>query len=644
VPILDPNDPRRRDEARARRQAAADLAFSRTHPTHEANEDEDHLGEKFPMNFTKGLPHDPTTGLLVKGADYRQFVKAIFSGDRRDFRETPLGHAKTKGHSPAHIHCGPKSGEGDESLDLRSEGIARLRTRLVDNGLPADAHQIAEKLDHPNGIGLRAWESQSAGLAFDLEGPDAQAVTMPPAPGLSNSLNELAAEMAEVYAQALLRDVPFEYLDDSVEPPAEHKANIAGILEAINELRAKHGFDDRIIGYHEDGKPITVGHHDGDLTLGTLFRGITPGDLAGPYLSQFLLVGNGGVNGSDSTHSITDGQVTYGAIRADLRVRYAVPCVDYMTTWPEWYSVQCAADVSKLEIYANQVDNANVDYRLMASPRDLSTYVHYDALYEAYLNACLYLLGSGVGFDPGIPFQGPDDLDHQQGFAHFGGPHLLSLVTEVATRALKCVRYQKFNVHRRLRPEALAARMEKAPALGGKIPGDADAKFTEVYEMLEDCGLLELVRDHNQANNDGDERNALLPLAFTEGSPMHPTYGAGHATVAGACVTVLKAFFDGTHELSEVYVPTIDDEATGASSLKAKAVPEPLTVEGELNKLAANISIGRDWAGVHYYSDYVESLRMGEEIAIGILKEQKLMFQEEFHMSFTSFDGTPISI
>ena len=125
---------------------------------------------------------------------------------------------------------------------------------------------------------------------------------------------------------------------------------------------------------------------------------------------------------------------------------------------------------------------------------------------------------------------------------------------------------------------------------------------------------------------------------------MHPTYGAGHATVAGACVTVLKAFFDGTHELSEVYVPTIDDEATGASSLKAKAVPEPLTVEGELNKLAANISIGRDWAGVHYYSDYVESLRMGEEIAIGILKEQKLMFQEEFHMSFTSFDGTPISI
>jgi len=367
VPILDPNDPRRRDEARARRQAAADLAFSRTHPPHEANEDEDTLGEKFPMNFTKGLPHDPTTGLINRGADYRQFVKAIFSGDRRDFRETPLGHAKTKGNAPAHVHCAIKGGDGDDSLDLRSEGIARLRTRLVGNGLAEDEPRIQKLDDLDNPIGLRAWESQSAGLAFDLEGPDAQAVTMPPAPGLTNSLPELGAEMAEVYAQALLRDLPFEYLDDSVEPPAEHKANIEGVLDAINELRTKHGFDERIIGYHEDGKPITVAHLDGDLTLGTLFRGITPGDLAGPYLSQFLLVGNGGVNGYDAAHDITDGQVTYGAIRADQRVRYAEPCVDYMTTWPEWYSVQCAADVSKLEIYADQVDAANVSHRLMAT-------------------------------------------------------------------------------------------------------------------------------------------------------------------------------------------------------------------------------------------------------------------------------------
>src|SRR5207237_10835580 len=36
----------------------------------------------------------------------------------------------------------------------------------------------------------------------------------------------------------------------------------------------------------------------------------------------------------------------------------------------------------------------------------------------------------------------------------------------------------------------------------------------------------------------------FLPVAFLEGSPTHPSYGSGHATVAGACVTMLKAFFN----------------------------------------------------------------------------------------------------
>ena len=66
----------------------------------------------------------------------------------------------------------------------------------------------------------------------------------------------------------------------------------------------------------------------------------------------------------------------------------------------------------------------------------------------------------------------------------------------------------------------------------------------------------------------------------------------------------------------------------------------PLTLEGELNKLAANISIGRNMAGVHYYSDYYDSLRMGEEIAIGILEEQALCYRTDpFVLAVPTFDG-----
>ncbi len=133
---------------------------------------------------------------------------------------------------------------------------------------------------------------------------------------------------------------------------------------------------------------------------------------------------------------------------------------------------------------------------------------------------------------------------------------------------------------------------------------------------------------------------------------MHPSYGAGHATVAGACVTILKAYFDTSAVLSRrggvdafrrfengdtsIYYTT---NATG-SALVPTANAEFLTLEGELNKLAANISIGRNMAGVHYFSDYYDSLRMGEEIAIGILEEQALCYPtDQFVMTVPTFDG-----
>ncbi|MEM7268550.1 MAG: hypothetical protein AAF401_04775 [Pseudomonadota bacterium] len=160
------------------------------------------------------------------------------------------------------------------------------------------------------------------------------------------------------------------------------------------------------------------------------------------------------------------------------------------------------------------------------------------------------------------------------------------------------------------------------------------------------------------------EKTALLPMAFPEGSPMHPAYGAGHATVAGACVTMLKAFFDTDSvlvrdkkgavrfkrfEKGDVPVSYITDlgvdEGIGCELIELKQGKHPLTLEGELNKLAANISIGRNMAGVHYFTDYYDSLRMGEEIAIGMLEEQALGYPTDpFVMSVPTFDGPTVRI
>ena len=138
---------------------------------------------------------------------------------------------------------------------------------------------------------------------------------------------------------------------------------------------------------------------------------------------------------------------------------------------------------------------------------------------------------------------------------------------------------------------------------------------------------------------------------------MHPSYGAGHAAVAGACVTILKAFFDtatvfvrrgnkdlfAQHQANDVAVQYAPD-ATGAN-LVASTGGDFLTLEGELNKLAANISIARNMAGVHYYSDYYDSLRMGEEIALGILEEQALCYPTDpFVLTVPTFDGDVVRI
>ncbi|MDQ6652286.1 MAG: phosphoesterase, partial [Acidobacteriota bacterium] len=133
----------------------------------------------------------------------------------------------------------------------------------------------------------------------------------------------------------------------------------------------------------------------------------------------------------------------------------------------------------------------------------------------------------------------------------------------------------------------------------------------------------------------------LLPQAFPEGSPMHTAYGSGHATVAGACVTMLKAFFD---ESAVIQNPVMINPADGGQTLVPYTGPD-LTVGGELNKLASNVSQGRDIAGVHWRTDAVESNKLGEQAAINMLADMFETYREPFSgFSLRKFDGTTITI
>jgi hypothetical protein len=71
---------------------------------------------------------------------------------------------------------------------------------------------------------------------------------------------------------------------------------------------------------------------------------------------------------------------------------------------------------------------------------------------------------------------------------------------------------------------------------------------------------------------------------------------------------------------------------------------DQLTIGGEMNKIAANVGIGRNHAAVHWRYDYADSLPLGEAVAISMLNDMGHNWHEPFEgFSFTKFNGTRVT-
>jgi hypothetical protein len=416
--------------------------------------------------------------------------------------------------------------------------------------------------------GARKLANPQAALAFDLIGPDSHHVPLPPAPTFASA--ETAGEMVELYWMALTRDIPF----------AEYETHplIRAAAEDLSGLSDFRGPRDA----------------DGTVTPRTLFRGSTPGDLSGPYLSQFLLL-----------------DVPYGAQLLRQQSRVPVAGDDYVTAFEEWLAIQNGHAPGK-----NVFDSTR---RYLRNLRDLGEFVHVDFSFQAYLNAQLILQGLRAPLNPTNPYLSSHT---QQGVVTFGNEYIAPLMAAAANRAQKAVYFQKWSVHRRLRPEEYAGRVHRVRTGAADYPVHGDVLSNQAVDRV--------------FSRFG---SYLLPLAFPEGSPLHPSYGAAHPAAAGACVTILKAFYDESYVLPSPVVAGPE-----GLSLVPYSGP-PLTVGGELDKLAYNCSIGRNGAGVHYRSEALESLILGETVAIEMLRDERLTFNESFRgFTLTRFDGTTVTI
>jgi len=203
------------------------------------------------------------------------------------------------------------------------------------------------------------------------------------------------------------------------------------------------------------------------------------------------------------------------------------------------------------------------------------------------------------------------------------------MIGSVRNLAERATFTQKWLVARRARPEVMAALIHLAMIEGNTDLVGPQKLNLAYFNRPEVQALLDRVSQENQARN-GGEANYLLSQMFPEGSPGHPAWPSAHATIAGACVTVIKAIFD---DCTEWCIPGTN---------------EVVIVGHELDKLASNIALARDFAGVHFRRDGEDGIRLGEEIAIRYLQDHARTYREEFRscdgFKLTKRNGTRICI
>jgi hypothetical protein len=431
--------------------------------------------------------------------------------------------------------------------------------------------------------------SPPAALAFDLEGLDSHATVIPPAPSVASA--QTAAEEVEHYWAALLRDVSFNDY-----PGSALVANAVADMNNLSFLKNNKNI--------EYPYPVTPEN----LFRGQIFNG--DGNVLGPYISQFMV------------------QPTFLGVQP-LSQQYKTfnPGIsnDFMTHPSVFQLIQDGGASGSLSF--------DKTFRYVRNGRDLAAYTHVDALYQAYLTAYLVLSTISAPPNPGNPYIGSKT---QKSGITFGTSDAPATIAEMATRALKGACFHKWIVDLRLRPEEYGGLVQARLTGTAPSPQAAAALHGDVLNSA----VLPIIKTKYGSY--------LLPQAFPEGAPTFPCYPAGHGAVAGACITAIKFFFDGTQKIRplltaaavgrDVVVPSDDGLSLNTY---AGSDSDSLDINGELSKLAFNISLGHGiHAGIHFRSSTFWSLLLGEQIALSILNDRAKSYAEPFTITITKFDGT----
>ena len=509
--------------------------------------------------FHKGLQHNGSDGRLIFSSDYEAMRNAILNNDQVALNAVPL--------------C--------------------LGARM--------------KLVNP-----------LASLCTPLVGAPQCLLSIELAPSLSSDAG--AAEMVEVYAMSIARDVPFtDYSTD---------VNILSLLQTTRLNKP-----DLLASLKYSPTPGVA------FTTNTIFAGNTYGETIGPFISQLLLLNVPMGAGNFIQKYITPKSRATAASRVEWGVNN-IEASDMQNT--------------KLDLLPAATSSSDTTFSYIFSGRSLAEAVHNDPSYQFFYQAALILSALGASYNPNIPV-----YTNQVGFATCaGGPSLIGAIADVSTLALQHSWWWKWRMCRKLRPEAFGLAVHNV--LNNIVSN------TNNYDMSDVVLQNDIVNNVAGFNNlyYSTTNSYCLPMSYREGSPLHPAYPSGHATIAGACCTILKIFFDadvpwgnlpGLQSGSinrRVLPPLLNGPVVVADSTGDNLIDYEggdigsMTVCSEINKLASNVAGGRNWSGVHYRSDAYGGILLGEQVAIRYMEDIMSSWAENNlngtspSITFRKFDGT----
>jgi hypothetical protein len=421
------------------------------------------------------------------------------------------------------------------------------------------------------------------GYYLPAQGVPPWALVLPPPPSVDSA--EMALMYAEVAWMALLRDVPFsEYADNPLAAEA---------AASLSDMAAQPDIDNvlyrRPLG--QDGKIDPASQ---------LFRLDFEGVTRGPMVSQFLFE-----------------TFEYDGIVVEPKITTVVPDSDTMTTFEEFLCVQNGG--------ADCFEPPERDPipRYIRNARDLGFVSQRDRVTSIYVRAAFI---KGI-LQPQISFY--ESVKRQEGFSTQGIPRIDYQIVSAAA-GISPAWYSKWNVHRAVRPEGYGGLVDQTVSAEG-------TNFPVHPSILKNVVIERMVDKWG---------SALLPQMNTEGCPAHPSYPAGHAMIAGASVTVLKAYMDP--DATRCYPFPIKEASPDGLSLNVviadNSGSDCITVNGELNKLAHNLSLGRDMSGLHFRSDATSGILQGEAYAITYLQDDLDRQPECATLKFKSFQGNVIEL